>query len=195
MNLEILGLVFNNMELMLGTFFMFALAMALATFILTIIPYKLLSIPLAGLIVILLAHGQYTRFLVPEYQKQEQVWKKDQAKKELEAKIAATPWTTISYGTKVVTLDYRQQAVLFQFYDTVEFMDQQGYVYNRSISMNEGPWRQVQMSLYHNLLKLKETEEYVEITYDTKEGIDPSSQRVIKTIKTLDGKTTLWSAK
>lgn len=146
-------------------------------------------------ILILLAGGTiwWSEYLVPNYHIQTKVWESEQAKKQAEEKISNAPWKEISYETKVLTVDYRQTSIFFEFVETVEFMDDQGFVYNRTYSMREGPWNQVQTSFHHQLLRLKENGEEILVTYKTKGDVDPSGKRIITEIRTNEQGGPVWS--
>ncbi len=130
--------------------------------------------------------------VIPEYQTQEKLWKQKEEERRMKEKIKNAPWVTISYVTRVLSVSRQQQLIFLNRFDTVEFMDEQ-YVYHRTISMQEGPWRQIQQSFYHNLLHLRETGESIEVTYKTKGPVDPTGQRVIQKIRLLPQEELIWS--
>lgn len=147
------------------------------------------------LIVLILIGGGtvwWSEYVVPDYQMKKKSWEQEQAKKAEKEKIANTPWTSVTYKTKVSSVDYRQILIFFETFEVVEFMDDKEYVYNRTYSMSEGYRNQVQASFHHQLLKLQESGEEILVTYKTKGAVDPSGKRIITKISKNNQAQPVW---
>lgn len=138
-----------------------------------------------------MVYAEVTRTTLPAYKKSSEEWVSKQAAELARKELESSPWTQVSYETKILSVSHQQVLVMFveRIY-IVQFMDESGYVWYTEESMvDEGPWRQRQLSLHHNLLLLKDKGQVVKITYITKEK-DPNKNRVLKSLQ-LDGKT-IW---